>query len=252
MNYSGIAMIDEDTMYVAGGINKKLDKINNNFFLFKPISRSLEKLPGMHDIRYTFPLVHYRNMVIAVGGRVYGNDNVSLQRKCEYFDLQTKEWVKMPDMHIKRCTCLAFIYQESLWVVGGYTDYLKRSSVVEKYDFELKQWTKLDFVLYQGFEAGHIVSTAPDTVTIIGGKIYGGECNYVHQINLQEKTILNKKPMNYKRVLSKSAYSGRHFFVLGGNKLESPNAEYLDMDTGNWSMVDIEGMGLVSNWKTFG
>lgn len=124
--------------------------------------------------------------------------------------------------------------------------------MIEKYNFEEKKWTKLEFYLYQGFEAGHVTSLRPNTITIIGGKIYGGECNYVHEVNLDEHTILNRQPMVHARVLSKSAYSIDRFYVLGGNKMDSPSAEYLDMKTGKWKMVEIEGMSLISNWKTYG
>jgi len=245
-------MLDQDTVYVAGGINKKLNKINKNFFLFKPISRTLEQLPPMHNIRYTFPLIYHQDRIYAIGGRIYGSDEVSLLKSCEYFDLKTQQWVEMPDMHIERCTCLAFIYQGTLWVFGGYTAYLKRSSMIERFNFKTQTWEEVNFRLYQGFEAGHIFSPRPDTITIVGGKIYGGECNYVHEIDMKNQTIINRKPMGHARVLSKAMRSGDKFFVLGGNKKESPSVESLDIPTGEWKFVEVEGMNLIKSWKTYG
>jgi hypothetical protein len=46
----------------------------------------------------------------------------------------------------------------------------------------------------QGFEAGHIVTTHNcNEIMIVGGKIYGGECEYVHLIDLKNQTIINKR-----------------------------------------------------------
>ena len=91
--------------------------------------------------------MHYKNKLLAIGGRVYGGDDVSLLKKCEYFDLELGKWFEMPSMNIERCTCLSFIYKEQLWVVGGYTAYLKRSSMIEKFDFRENKWTTLSFRL---------------------------------------------------------------------------------------------------------
>jgi hypothetical protein len=63
----------------------------------------------MHEIRYTFPLVYHDNRVYAIGGRIYGSDDVSLLSKCEYFDIARNKWFLMPDMQKKRCTALAFV-----------------------------------------------------------------------------------------------------------------------------------------------
>ena len=76
---------------------------------------------------------------------------------------------------------------------GGYTAYLKRSSLIEKYILAEDRWESVNFRLSQGFEAGHILPTVdPDKILIIGGKIYGGECNYVHLVDLYNKTIINQ------------------------------------------------------------
>jgi hypothetical protein len=100
---------DEDTIYIAGGINKNLSKINSNFFVFRPKNHSIEKLPDMNQIRYTFPLVYHDNRVYAIGGRIYGSDDVSLLANCEYYDIEKRKWFTMPDMKRKRCTALAFV-----------------------------------------------------------------------------------------------------------------------------------------------
>ena len=75
----------------------------------------------MNDIRYTFPIVYHKNKIYAIGGRVYGSDRISLLKKCEVFDYETYRWTKLPDMNLNRCTASAFVYGDSIWVIGGYT-----------------------------------------------------------------------------------------------------------------------------------
>lgn len=43
-------------------------------------------------MRYTFPLIFKDKYVYAIGGRVYGSDEVSIINKCEKFDLISKQW----------------------------------------------------------------------------------------------------------------------------------------------------------------
>lgn len=66
----------------------------------------------MNQIRYTFPLVKKNNFVYAIGGRVYGDDNVSLLNKCERYDIETNKWNSIADMNVNRCTCTAFIFKD--------------------------------------------------------------------------------------------------------------------------------------------
>jgi hypothetical protein len=81
-----------------------------------------------------------------------------------------------------------------MWVFGGYTAYLKRSSLIERYIIKDNCWESVDFRMSQGFEAGHIITTEKDNeIIIIGGKIYGGECEYVHLMDLKNQTIINKR-----------------------------------------------------------
>jgi N-acetylneuraminic acid mutarotase len=137
-------------------------------------------------------LIAYHERLYAIGGRIYGGDDVSLLNKCERYDLFTNEWTEICPMHQRRCTAMTFLYKDQLWVFGGYTAHLKRSSLVERFVEEEDRWEKIEFRLYQGFEAGHVFALAPNKILVVGGKIYGGECNYVHEIDLHEGTILNK------------------------------------------------------------
>ena len=75
----------------------------------------------MSHIRYTFPLVMKDHYVYAIGGRVYGSDNISLLKKCERFNLETDKWENIADMNVNRCTSTGFVFNDFVYVFGGYT-----------------------------------------------------------------------------------------------------------------------------------
>jgi Galactose oxidase, central domain len=137
-------------------------------------------------------------------------------------------------------------------VFGGYTDHLKRSSIIERYSIADNTWDIVDFKLYQGMEAGHVYSVQPNKLLIIGGKVYGGECSYVHELDLEKKTIMNRRPLYHQRVLSKSCvYKNKYMYVLGGNR-EAINCERYNFAKDTWEVVNIGGLDMIKSWKCFG
>ena len=95
-------------------------------------------LPSMNQIRYTFPIIYYKNKIYAVGGRVYGPDNRSLLNNCEVFDYETQTWTEIAPMNKNRCTCSLFIYRDFIYVIGGYTGEYQRSKKVDDLILRLK------------------------------------------------------------------------------------------------------------------
>ena len=65
--------------------------------------------------------------------------------------------------------------------------------MIEKYSIAEDRWSVVEFKLYQGLEAGHICSLQANKILLIGGKVLGGECTYVHEIDLHKQTVINKK-----------------------------------------------------------
>lgn len=77
-NYPGCIQLSYNKICLAGGINKDLNRITNKFYIYNPITDTVIEKKEMGQIRYTFPLVSYRSKLYAIGGRIYGGDEVSL------------------------------------------------------------------------------------------------------------------------------------------------------------------------------
>ena len=43
-------------------------------------------------MRYTFPLIKFKNHVYAIGGREFGDDKAAIMDYCERFDLEKETW----------------------------------------------------------------------------------------------------------------------------------------------------------------
>lgn len=218
-NYSGVTMVDDDTMVVCGGIKYNLNGITQECLEYKFSTQSCRRLAKMHDIRYTFPIVHKEGKIYAIGGRVYGDDTVSLLKKCEYYDRERDTWKKIADMNIPRCTSSAFIYNGEIWVIGGYTGRYQRSKKIEKYIESEDRWELLDFKLFFGFENGNVVPTGrPNEIMVLGGKMNFGNSNNVWCYDLLNKTIINRKPVTNNCILTKyQILDNNNVVILGEN-----------------------------------
>lgn len=56
-----------------------------------------------------------------MGGRYYGEDDKAILSSCERYGVEEGKWLPMPPMKVKRCTFMALIWKERLYVLGGYT-----------------------------------------------------------------------------------------------------------------------------------
>ena len=62
--------------------------ISKMCFTFDLKTLKVRRLADMHEIRYTFCLIKKDNYIYAIGGWVYGGDNVSLLNKCERYNIE--------------------------------------------------------------------------------------------------------------------------------------------------------------------
>jgi hypothetical protein len=134
--FSGVNYLTPNDILIAGGINSKFNDIKKEAYLFHPLSRSFVRLPDMFDIRYTFTSQFYNGRFYVLGGRVFGSDEDALLRKCEFFDLGQRRWVRMSDLNIQRATAVSAIYNDEIYVFGGYTGKFQRKRQIEKYNIQ--------------------------------------------------------------------------------------------------------------------
>ena len=231
-NYSAVARKEFQKLIICGGIRHNLTGITSLCFEYDFETHTCTPLPDMLDFRYTFPILYHENKIYAIGGRVYGGDDTSILKRCEVFDYAKNSWHRISDLNVARCTSTAILYNNQIWVLGGYTGQYQRSRKIEKYNSEFDRWDLLEFKLLFGFENGNVISTGrPNELLIFGGKLNYGNSRNVWLYNLEKQTVLNRKPLCNDNILSKHFVSGNSLYLLGENPINNFFVENYKIDS---------------------
>jgi N-acetylneuraminic acid mutarotase len=203
-NYSGTAMKNESTVIVCGGINQALNNITKKCYELNLKTLKVTLLPDMIRERYTFPIVYKNNKIYALGGRQYGNDDVSIINHCEVYNYETHQWTSIAPMNKSRCTASCFIYKDQIWMIGGYSGPTHRTRKIEKYNEEENAWEVVPLKLYAGFDAANLLTTdKPDQFIVLGGKYANDSSKSVFKYDMNSQTVLNISKLRYSNLITK-------------------------------------------------
>lgn len=252
-NYSGTVMKNESTIIVCGGINHALNNITKKCYELNLKTMTATALPEMVRERYTFPIVYKNNKIYVLGGRQYGNDDVSIINFCEVFSYETRQWTSIAPMNKRRCTASCFVYNDQIWIVGGYSGPTHRTRKIEKYNEKEDCWETVPFKLYAGFDAANLLTTdEPDQFIVLGGKYANDSSKSVFKYDMASKTVLNISKLHYSNLITKSVRldSGQYLNV-GYDKepfyqIFDPRTHLLVEDKA--SIVSMNGL---SNFKQY-
>lgn len=120
-NYSSPVYLSEQCILISGGISDKMNNIVSEFYYYNPSTNKATKLPNMSQPRYTHMSIFFKNKYYVIGGRYYGNDNVSIMKDVECFDIVSGKWEVCAALLKPRCTGSVLIYDGYIFVFGGYT-----------------------------------------------------------------------------------------------------------------------------------
>jgi len=136
-NYSSLVMLDNDHVYLTGGISHDLNEIGKyGYEMNTSTPIKFAKLPNLNVARYTHMSIINKGNLYVLGGRTYGSDDLGILNQCEMLDLPNSaknfKWTSIAVMNKPRCTGFVIIYQEQIYVFGGYTGAKKRSRKIER------------------------------------------------------------------------------------------------------------------------
>lgn len=164
-----VTRIAPNVVFFCGGINKLFTKIQDACFIFDIASNKVERLPSLRFPKYSFPCVFYKGCVYAIGGRVYGVTGSAVLKSVDRFNLTTKTWESIPGLQIARCTSNAHVIKNRIYVIGGYTTELTRTSSVEIYEDTFNEWRAFGVHLSEPIEAGFSYALT-DRIFYCGGR----------------------------------------------------------------------------------
>ena len=216
-NYSGSTMINSNQFFICGGVNFDMNNITKTAKIYSIAEEKFKKLPEMHDIRFNFPVLFFKDKLIVTGGRKYGDNFVAIMKECEYFDLKTKTWHKMGAMNIERCGHQILTYKGKVYVLGGLSEN-PNVKYLEEYDFETSTWKVTDKSLMMNMYNFEIFSHDYDEVLIVGGMHFKGFANFIHSINLRTNRVKFKGFLKQSRGNTKIFYhrDEMKLYLMGG------------------------------------
>lgn len=217
LNYSGVAHIDPNRIFICGGVNHQMNNVVATAKIYNISEERFTNMGNMHSIRFNFSILHYENRVYVTGGRSYGANDVAIMNQCEYYDFAHKKWVQMAPMNVQRCGHQMFAYNGKIYVIGGLS-LDRRARFLEEYNILENKWriTKksLIFDLYN-FE---IFSHDVDELLIVGGLHTKGHSSFIHCLNMKENRISTKGFLRHPRSSFKLFYerTKQRLILLGG------------------------------------
>ena len=75
--------------------------------------------------------IFHNEEIYILGGRTYGSDDEAILNSCEKYNLKSKKWIDLPKMNVNRCTSFVFVWNERIYVLGGYTGPYERDTKIE-------------------------------------------------------------------------------------------------------------------------
>lgn len=82
----------------------------------------------------------------------------------------------------------------------------------------------IPFKLYKGFENGNVVpSLSPNKIVILGGKLNYGHSKNVWEYDLEEGTVINRKPLQESGILTKYFQISDEKVLIFGEETKNKN-----------------------------
>lgn len=137
-------------LYCSGGTYPKSDCDSSRFFYLEFQERRINYLPDMLEARSHHSMLEHQKIIFVVGGKD--------KNTCEKFDLNKKEWIKMPNLKSgERRNPGLIVYKDFLYAFFGWNrtgclDSIERigllSPKAQWYTFSYKRMEKLNLGMY--------------------------------------------------------------------------------------------------------
>jgi len=255
LNFSSSVYVSEKCIYITGGANVETNAISNRAFLYNPTENKAEELPQFSIPRYAHTSIVHKDYLYIIGGagadhpNSTGQDEENILRSCERYSITQKKWEKIGDLNHNRSLSHCFIYQDQIYVVGGYIGKTKRTRVVERYDPVTNKWVIENFKIPKSLESSYIFSPFEDSIQIIGGQGSGGPVGTNYLLDLKDSVYICKRPMHHERVLHKAFQYKHKIFVFGGD--DEGTIESYDILKDEWTFQTTQLKNFVEGIKEF-
>lgn len=106
---------------------------------YDPETKKWTSLPNMIEPREDFQLILAKDLMYAIGGKSKSGAISSV----EYYEKSVDRWKKTTPMPTARSAAGAALLGNHIYVLGGISTEGHPLTVVERFDLDKKQWTKV-------------------------------------------------------------------------------------------------------------
>jgi N-acetylneuraminic acid mutarotase len=242
LGYQGALKVSGGNYFLHGGVDYTLGYISAKTYLYHPETNKATKLPKSNFERYTYSIISKGDYVYAIGGRNYGDDDVTaLLKVCERYNLKTNKWDRIGDLQEARCSATTFVHKNQIYIAGGYAGNKQRLSSIERYSEELNLWEKIRVQLnieiegqtgpmHSGLEASCVVKGREEgRYYFVGGRTYSKDSETIWAFNIEDGNTWPVGTLKESKSLHKvcEIESGK-ICIFGG---QSRLVEFFDLDT---------------------
>ncbi len=222
-----VQWLQNDTLLFAfGGRNLSNNPLNLVWSRnLSDISSQWTAMAPMSKNRNNFSSVVFDNNIYALGGNLkdYYSENQTL-RSCESYDSQLNQWATIDSMNIARKNASAAIYNNCIYIAGGYNEKRVTERSVEKYDFLSKTWSE---VVPMTTARSHFALTPFDNcLWAIGGLGDDKQAlSSVESYDFKSNKWKQEKSLNIGRIGHSAIEFNGELFVVGGFKEINKNGK---------------------------
>jgi hypothetical protein len=126
-------------LFIIGGQKDDVPQTSN--LLLDTVSLKLVKKKSMNLSRYCHSIVFRRGFIYALSGITESG----WTNECESYNIQKNFWLPIYPLHYSRRSCSATVYNDTIYVAGGWMPNGSLCNILEKFDG--KRWVILDLKL---------------------------------------------------------------------------------------------------------
>ena len=245
-NNTSLCSLPEQIIIMTGGSHKITGEPSNKIFKIDTNNiNEVKILKSMKKPRYNHACIFLNNYIYCIGGYEHINKKnaiISTISSCEKYDIKQNKWKLIREMTHPRACMGKCIYNEQIFVFGGYCNKLLLSSI-EKYEPYSDIWITFSIKLPKKIAEMGVINIDNKFIFLLGGidedknpisKMYIGR--FDHNIT-KDNSWINGQDLICPRITGSSAfYWNKNIYVVGGS-IEGICEKY-SMNTKKWNMIE--------------
>ena len=169
-----------------------------------------EEMRSMKKCRENFSSVVFKNNIYVFGGIV----KKDVLNSCECYDSEHNVWRDVEPMNFPRYSASATVYNDKIYIAGGYNENNEVEKSMEMYDLKKEKWVLVESM--NTARRNFSLTNFENRLWAIGGHDNNEILSTVESYDFEKKSWILEKPLNEKRYLHAAINFKNELYVVGG------------------------------------